>query len=171
MPLVKDINVNVHDGGTTALVTFTQLFEGVWQLASLDFLRLTGSRKWKHVHNPDVLSSVVTAVRREMNTNHSAPIPVTQRRNIAAPYRQELPRVTPMPDPLADVRLHDLPLSSYRAIVKSATQRPPVTPVTPQQQSSLPDACDCLPGTHTNQYVRGSGRWRSHALSFGCVGA
>ncbi|MFY1620055.1 hypothetical protein [Micromonospora sp. WMMD736] len=171
MSYVKDIRITVNEHGTRAVALFMQFFEGKWTFASLEFVRTVGTLTWKPIRNPDVLGEAQTVVARKLKADHGKTPAGGVRRNFSAPTHQRIrPVVTRKTDVLhdPDVTLHDLPLSSYRAVVKSATRRAPVTPVTPTPQSSLPTSCDCR--EHTNRFVRGSARWRSHALSFGCVG-
>lgn len=91
MPLMKDLNIRVDQHGTTATATFTQLYEGRWVFADLEFIRVTGTRSWKAVHNPDVLWEVKTQITRELNTKHGAV--QGKKRHFTAPHTPQLPRV------------------------------------------------------------------------------
>lgn len=160
MSFVKDVRINVNTHGTTAYATFVQLFEGAWQHASLSFTRPVGTRTWKPIANPDVLGEARTEVTRQINARHGALPAGNVRRNFKRPTHI---RMLPVINAPADVVMRDADAPPVTPVKPRMT---PVTPVTPQ--SSVPDACECV--THTNTYTRGSGKWRSHAVSFGCVG-
>jgi len=160
MPLVRDINVTVRNE-TSAVATFEQLYEGYWEWAELEFARVRGTRTWRPVvpKHADILHEAKTAVTRLMNERHAATVIPRRLRRSLSDYRPQLPRI-----------------NAPAGVVVRGAGAPPVTPVktpgTPVRlvrESVVPASCAC--DSHTNTWVRGSGKWRSHALSFGCVGS
>lgn len=162
MSLVEHIRINVNEHGTEAYAQFTQVYEGVREHASMSLVRPIGTLKWKPlVDGQDILSEVRTEVRREVQRLHGGTPAGGVKRNFKRPTHE---RILPRVNAPAGVEMRSAdapPVTPTRERVTSVLTRP--APV-------VPDSCDCLPGTHTNGFTRGSGRWRSHALSFGCVG-